>query len=226
MGGVQSDHPAPDPLTTLRGMAADAEVFVFDLDGVVRDFDLATTREVTARIGLTSEEFFTIAFHETRLGAVIVGAITFAQWRSSICGGLVEHGIDAEDARRAVDAWIADRGTPIRPTVALIEELQRAGKRVFLFTNGTDNIPAELHQIGLGHLAGVALNSADFGVAKPDPGAYAAAHAAVERHLERPVTRSAVVFTDDRLPNVEAAERFGWRAVHFRGVVNPGLRSS
>lgn len=214
-----------DPLATIRDLARDAEAVVFDLDGVVRDFDLAATQELTARIGLTAEEFFSLAFHESRLGAVIVGEITFAQWRASIREGLITGGIAADLAQQTVDGWVADRGTPIRETVELIEDLQGTHRSVFLFTNGTDNVPAELRQIGLGHLADVVLNSADFGVAKPHPGAYAAAHAEVERRLGRPIGRPAVVFTDDRLTNVTAATEFGWRAVHFRGVLNSGLRS-
>lgn len=204
-----------DPLSAISELARECEVVVFDLDGVVRDFDLASTRELTAQIGLTAEEFFTIAFDDSRLGSVICGATTFAQWRTSVHAGLVAGGVETEAAQQVVDRWVADRGTPIPATVALMEELETRGVRVFLFTNGTDNVPAELRQIGLGHLTEVVLNSADFGVAKPDPASYAAAHAELERRLGRPVARAAVLFTDDRLDNVRAALDFGWRAVHY-----------
>jgi putative hydrolase of the HAD superfamily len=66
------------------------------------------------------------------------------------------------------------------------------------------------------------LNSADFGVAKPDPMAgagalrrNAAAHGAIEADVGRPLPRSDVWFTDDRDDNVAAAREFGWDAELF-----------
>ncbi|HEU5143907.1 MAG TPA: HAD family hydrolase, partial [Dermatophilaceae bacterium] len=89
------------------------------------------------------------------------------------------------------------------------------GERTFVFTNGTDLIPAELRLLGLDHLFDDVLNSAVFGVAKPDPAAYAAAHASIEEHLGQAVARDRVWFTDDRADNVEAAREFGWTAEQF-----------
>ena len=68
------------------------------------------------------------------------------------------------------------------------------------------------------HLVDVVLNSAVFGVAKPDQEAYAAAHAAIELRHGAPVAREHVLFTDDRPENVTAAREFGWQAVHFDGA--------
>ncbi|WP_374970737.1 hypothetical protein [Terrabacter sp. BE26] len=59
------------------------------------------------------------------------------------------------------------------------------------------------------------LNSADFGVAKPDVRAYAAAHAAIEVDLRRGLGRGEIWFTDDRAENVAAASEFGWQAQLF-----------
>jgi putative hydrolase of the HAD superfamily len=93
--------------------------------------------------------------------------------------------------------------------------LRASGARTFVFTNGTDTIPAELRLLGLDHLFDGLLNSAVFGVAKPDPAAYAAAHASIEAHLGEPVERHRVWFSDDRIANVEAGRDFGWDAVLF-----------
>lgn len=99
---------------------------------------------------------------------------------------LVAHGESSEAASTAVEHWVADRGTPVPATLAVMDDLGASGIPVFVFTNGTDNIPAELHQIGLGHLVDVALR------ARPGPGA-----------LRRP----------DR--EHRGSTRFGWQAVHF-----------
>jgi putative hydrolase of the HAD superfamily len=59
------------------------------------------------------------------------------------------------------------------------------------------------------------INSAELGVAKPDPRAYAAAHRVVEAGVGREVARREVWFTDDREENVAAARDFGWDAELF-----------
>ena len=69
--------------------------------------------------------------------------------------------------------------------------------------------------LGLDRLFDGVLNSADFGVAKPDPQAFAAAHRAIEADLGRVVARGDVWFTDDRGDNVAAAREFGWDAELF-----------
>ena len=69
--------------------------------------------------------------------------------------------------------------------------------------------------LGITRLFDGVLNSADFGVAKPDPLAYAAAHRAIERDLGCELPRDEVWFTDDREDNVAAAREFGWDAEVF-----------
>jgi Predicted hydrolase (HAD superfamily) len=84
-----------------------------------------------------------------------------------------------------------------------------------VFTNGTDYVPEEIELLGLTPLFDRILNSADFGIAKPDPQAFAAAHRVIEADLGHPIARSDVWFTDDRPDNVEAAREFGWDAELF-----------
>ncbi|WP_162802288.1 HAD family hydrolase [Ornithinimicrobium murale] len=208
--------PTPDaPHATIRRLAQDCAVVVFDLDGVVREFAPSNSASVAAGLGMSPQEFLDLALAPELLRPVVTGRTTFRQWCDQIASALVERGARSDLARESVQHWIADRGAPVAETVELMAELEKDGRQVFLFTNGTDNIPTELPQIGLGHLVDVALNSAVFGVAKPDQEAYAAAHAAIEVHLGRSVAREQVLFTDDLAVNVTAARKFGWQAVHF-----------
>ena len=69
--------------------------------------------------------------------------------------------------------------------------------------------------LGIARLFDGLLNTTDFGVAKPDPMAYAAAHRAIEADLGRVVARAEVWFTDDLEDNVAAAREFGWDAELF-----------
>ncbi|WP_256839362.1 HAD family hydrolase [Ornithinimicrobium faecis] len=208
-------HAEESVHAVIRRRAAASAAVVFDLDGVVREFGPATTQTVAAEVGLEPQEFLALAFAEDLLEPVITGRRTFAAWCGLIRDELVARGAAAATAEGAVRSWVADRGTPVAETAALMAELQASGTAVFVFTNGSDNIPAELRQIGLGHLVDVVLNSAVLGFRKPHPEAYAAAHAALETHLRRSIDRPDVLFTDDRISNVEGAARFGWQAVHF-----------
>lgn len=189
---------------------------VFDLDGVVRDFAQGSpVAEIEAELGLVEGGFFEVAFGADYLGEVVTGRMTFQRWMASIGELLVERGAEPAAARAAVQRWVAHRGTPVTETVSLIAELQVTGRDCFLFTNGTDNVPAELRQLGLQHLLDGLLNTSDLGVAKPEPAAFAAANDRIERQLGRRVEPEEVGFTDDRADNVAAAAAYGWQAVLF-----------
>jgi putative hydrolase of the HAD superfamily len=122
---------------------------------------------------------------------------------------------EPERVREHMEAWRSHRGTAVDETVERLEALRSDGHRTYVFTNGTDYVPTELVLLGLDRLFDGVLNSADFGVAKPDPQAYAAAHRAIEADLGRVVARGDVWFTDDRGDNVAAAREFGWDAELF-----------
>ncbi|MDQ3357615.1 MAG: haloacid dehalogenase [Actinomycetota bacterium] len=200
----------------VRRGTRDCSVVVFDLDDVVRDFaEGSPTPGIEADLGLPTGGFAAVAFATEHLHPAVTGQVTFARWMDGILTRLVDDGAEPEAARRAMDSWVAHRGTPIAETVDLICELEGQGRHCFLFTNGTDNVPAELRQIGLDHLLDGLLNSAELGVAKPDPEAFAAAHSRIEESLGMRVDRADVGFTDDREPNVAGAAAYGWQAVLF-----------
>lgn len=193
-----------------------AAVHVFDLDGVVRDFGAEpVVSSLEAELGLAPGAWAATAFQPDSLRRVTTGRITFAQWSAEIGDGLEGQGADPAAVPAAVQRWAAYRGTPVRPTLDWIEQLRGEGAPVYLFTNGTDAIPAELAKIGLSELIPVVINSAILGVAKPDRDAYAAAHRHIESSLGRTIDPGDVGFIDDRVANVEGARDFGWRATHF-----------
>jgi putative hydrolase of the HAD superfamily len=193
------------------------DAHVFDLDGVVREFDSADAAPaIEAALGLSPGHLAAVAFREDLVGPTVLGRRSFDEWYELVRAELVAGGAGAEAVAEHLPAWRAHRGTPVPATVATIEALRSAGAPVFAFTNGTDTITAELEGLGLDHLFDAVLNSAVLGVAKPDPAAYARAHAAVEETLGRVVARERVWFTDDRDANVAAAHEFGWTAELFR----------
>ena len=194
----------------------DHAAYVFDLDGVVRDFapgDAAPAIEEA--LGLPAGHVTVTAFRSELLLPVITGRRSFEQWYADICGALEEAVPEPARVREHMNRWREHRGSVIDETVERLEVLRACGHRTYVFTNGTDYVPRELELLGIGRLFDALLNSADFGVAKPDPKAYAAAHRAIEADLGRVVDFGEVWFTDDRDENVAAAREFGWDAVLF-----------
>jgi putative hydrolase of the HAD superfamily len=212
---LSNGEPAVGPGSWLatRELAARCRVMVFDLDGVIRRFDERRMADRLAELGVDHAQFAAIAFG-VHGDLVVTGDISFGEWRERIAEGLVGLGHSRTAAVEATARWVADRGEPIPQTVSLIRQLRAGGTPCFIFTNGTDLIPAELEQLGLSDVADAVINSAQLRVAKPRARAFAEAHQTIEQHLRRSVRRDEVGFVDDRLGNVLAAQEFGWQATH------------
>lgn len=190
--------------------------YVFDLDGVVRDFAPGDpSAAIEAALSLPSGHVAATAFHADLLLPTVTGRQTYDDWYAAICAALEDATADPGQVRHHMERWRSNRGTAIDETVERLEALRSAGHRTYVFTNGTDQVPAELELLGLRRLFDGILNTSDFGVAKPDPLAYAAAHRAIERDLGRELPHDEVWFTDDLAVNVEAAREFGWDAEVF-----------
>jgi putative hydrolase of the HAD superfamily len=201
--------------------ADEPAAYVFDLDGVVREFH-ADSREalIETSLGLPAGALMQVAFRPDLVEPTITGRQTFEQWYGAICLALEAVVPEPARVREHMELWRAHRGTPIDETVERIRALRGNGHRTYVFTNGTDLVPQELELLGLTDLFDRVLNSADFGVAKPDRRAFEAAHQAIEAELG-PLDPAAVWFTDDRMDNVAAAAEFGWQALLFEPASLP-----
>jgi putative hydrolase of the HAD superfamily len=195
----------------------DHTAYVFDLDGVVRDFAPGDANPaIEAALGLPAGHVAATAFRSELLLPTITGRRSFDDWYAAICAALEEVVPEPARVREHMAGWREHRGSVIDETVERLEVLRSGGHRTYVFTNGTDYVPQEMELLGITRLFDGLLNSAVFGVVKPDPLAYAAAHGAIEADLGRVVARDAVWFTDDRDENVAAAREFGWDAELFR----------
>ena len=202
-----------------------AGVAVLDLDGVLRGFNgsgwQARHEDV---LGLAVGGLPELAFSLPESSEMVIGRSTHAAWMTAFGAHLSGLGHDAGTVEDLLAEWRADHGTPLEPTVALVDELLAAGTPTFVFTNGTDRVPEELEAIGLARFVPLLINTHHLGWAKPAPEAYAAAHAEIERRLGRRVGTAEVHFTDDRPANVDAARRFGWQARVF--TLPPGTTTT
>jgi HAD superfamily hydrolase (TIGR01509 family) len=168
---------------------------LFDLDGVLRHFDPATTGRVEALHGLEPGRLERTAFSPELLRAVTVGELSNEQWVARI-GELVGSHV-------AASAWRNQHATVDADVLAVARELRDAGVHVSLFSNATDGLCEELAGSPLMEVVEWVFNSADLGRAKPDRAAYEAVLQALG------ADPAAVLFVDDRLVNVEGARSAG-----------------
>lgn len=120
-------------------------------------------------------------------------------------------GLDGAEVQAVVDAAPTSL-TPLPGTVALIERLKQAGRRLHFLSNMP--LPFAEHLERTHHFMAWfdgGVFSSRVKVNKPD--------AAIFDHAIRQfgVPAGEVLFIDDHGPNVEAAQALGWQAVQFVG---------
>ncbi len=119
---------------------------------------------------------------------------------------------DPATATAAVKAWSASPGV-VEPAALGVLQKARAVAALGLVTNATSRLADDLSRLALADAFDFIVNSADIGCAKPSACFYE--HAARRCGCDR----DEVLFVDDRLENVDAATRFGFRGHHFRDPV-------
>lgn len=119
-------------------------------------------------------------------------------------------GLREDEVQQVVDG--APRAlTPLPATVALLQRLHAAGRRLYYLSNMPAPMARHLqaHHAFLGLFAD-GLFSSDVGHNKPEPAIYEAA----AQRFGHPVHE--LVFLDDHAPNIEAARALGWHGRVFR----------
>lgn len=180
---------------------------LIDLDGVLRQWDPSVVNEAERRAGLPAGTIARTAFldHDLLYRAV-TGAIDDATWRSTIADGIEKtHG---SVGRQAVEEWSMPAGRVDGDVLCILRE-QRSVRPVGLLTNATTRLRQDLERLGLSDEFDAVVNSADYGVAKPDPRIFAIA----ADQLETPL--GDLLFVDDTRVNVEAAAALGVSVHHF-----------
>jgi HAD superfamily hydrolase (TIGR01509 family) len=185
------------------------KAIVFDLNGVIRDWDVDEESVVEARHGLPTGSIGIAAMTGPSFADVTTGVISDEQWREVVAAELVEQ--FGDPAFVAVAEWSRLRGSVRRDVLDYAHEL-RAYFTVALLTNASSRLAKDLHQLELSESFDYVFNSAQIGVAKPNAEAYA--HVSRELGLEP----REWLFIDDSLENVHGAEVVGIRAHHFHGL--------
>lgn len=177
---------------------------LFDLDGVLRHFDADQISKIEIGHGLNRGSISKSAFQPQLLARVTTGQISRASWVEAV-------GADIGNVQ-AARAWGALRSVPDEQMLCLVDLLRAQGKIAAILTNGTDTIPEELAEQGIGRHFDRVFNSADIGAAKPDRRAFQ--HVLDELDFEA----SEVFFTDDSLGKLSGAKELGMPTHHFQNL--------
>lgn len=147
------------------------------------------------------------AIHQSELWVQAqLGRITEKAYWNGVAEMLRMHREDIPELRR--DYFSGDRLN--HRLVALIRELRASGYATALLTNHDLQLEAQLCELGLDNLFDHVLISAKTGVMKPDPTAYRMALRALN------VAPEQVVFVDDSLSNIRAAQPLGIHTILYR----------
>ena len=182
---------------------------VFDLDGVIRDWDIADQSIVEARHGLPVGSIKEAAMTGSSIADVTTGVISDEQWREGIATDLAQLFGDA--ALIAVAEWSEQRGMVKHDVLDYAQEL-RCNFTVALLTNNSSRLAQDLQLLELTECFDFVFNSAQIGYAKPSADVYAY----VSRQLG--LNPQEWLFIDDSLVNVQGAESIGIRAHHFSSL--------
>lgn len=183
----------PDALTAV----------IFDLDGVIRDWNDDAMYDLEAAFGIEPGAILAVGFG-TELGpAATTGRITYREWMDEIRRRILDeygHGVTG-----ALDEWEANVGMVDTEMLAVLRAVRRHCTAAVL-SNGTTRLRRDLHALDLIDEFDVIFNTAEIGIAKPDP--------AVFHHVlgELGARTGQVVFIDDLAENVEGARAAGLRA--------------
>lgn len=184
-------------------------VLVLDCDGVVVKGHAEGGRwdkHLMRDLGLDTQKLQTLFFQPhwkaISLGEVPMMEVLAHVWPQLGC---------AETPETFVDYWFANDATLNDDVLAQVEAWRDAGGKAYLGTVQEHNRAAYLWDtLGLSRHFDAIHYSAALGAWKPDAAFYERLHA------QLPVTSPGeVIFLDDVLRNVEAANAFGWRAHHF-----------
>ena len=176
---------------------------IFDLDGVIRDWNDEAMYDLEAAFGLPPGIILSIGFGSDLGPAATTGRITFREWMDEIRRRVVA--LHGESVIGALDEWEANIGTVDTEMLAVLRSVRRHCTAAVL-SNGTTRLRRDLHALDLIDEFDVIYNTAEMGVAKPDPAAFERVLADLE------LTAADAVFIDDLAVNVEGARSVGLRA--------------
>jgi putative hydrolase of the HAD superfamily len=179
------------------------DVVIFDLDGVIRDWNDDEMADVESAFGLEPGTILGIGFGPELGPAATTGAMTYREWMDAIRERVVtSHG---NGVLGALDEWEANVGRVDTEMLQVLRSVRQHCTAAVL-SNGTTRLRRDLYALDLHDEFDVIFNTAELGVAKPDPKVFRMVLG------ELGATADRALFIDDLLENVEGARSVGLRA--------------
>lgn len=171
-------------------------VVVFDLDGVFRQWNDDQLDDVEQSFGLPPRTILDVAFSPELGPLAVTGRLTFPEWMTEVRKRIIsEHG---NDVAGAIDEWEANVGRVDTDMLAMLRQV-RARTPAAMLSNGTTRLRRDLHVLDLLDEFDHVFNTAELGIAKPDPDVFRLVCASLAVEPER------ALFIDDLQENVDGA---------------------
>lgn len=194
----------PDDDAPNRNPPSDSPpVVVFDLDGVIRQWNDDQLDEVEAAFGLEPRTIIRVAFSDELGPAAITGRLTHPEWMAEVRSRVIaDHG---PDVTGALDEWELNVGRVDTDMLQLLRSV-RSRTTVALLSNGTTRLRRDLHVLDLLDEFDAVFNTAELGIAKPEPEVFRIVCSTLG------VDPSSALFVDDLAENVKGARIAGMSA--------------
>ena len=183
-------------------------VVIFDLDGVIRDWNDEDLGLMESSFGLEPGEILATAFDGDLGHAAVTGALTYREWMDEIRERVI--GAHGPHVAGALDEWEANVGHVDTEMLEVLRAVRRHCPAAVL-SNGTTRLRRDLHALDLHDEFDTIFNTAELSVAKPDPAVF---RLVLDRLGAAP---EATLFIDDLAPNVDAARGVGLTAHQHTG---------
>ena len=187
---------------------ASVDAVVFDLDGVIRHWNDDELDRTARQHGVPPGAILEVAFSAPLGRAAITGRLTYREWMDRIRAEIL--GVHGPGAEPALAQWEQNVGVVDAEMVELLRII-RPQVPVALLSNGTTRLRRDLHVLGLTDEFDVIFNTAEIGVAKPDPAVFEQVLGALGTDARR------TAFVDDLATNVAGAGDVGLVGHLFRG---------
>lgn len=180
---------------------------VFDLGKVLVDFDYSiAARALASRGRVAADEVKRLIDQSPLLVTYETGQLATEKFYNHVCEATGFCG-DLEEFGRL----FGDIFTPIEPMIGLHADLRKSGVPTYIFSNTNELAVAHIRRTFpfFSNFDGY-IYSFEERAMKPDERIYAA----VERRTG--ASGLEILYIDDRLENVEAGTRRGWRTIHHQ----------
>ena len=191
-------------------MKASIRFILSDLDGVIRHFPAERDESIERKFNLPPGTLAAAAFEKGILLPAVTGLNSDEAWRDAIVRSLQKR-FSHDIARVAVQEWSAFPGEVDWHYLQWLR-LEFVEIPICILTNGTSRLLRDLDYLGLQGEFFRIFNSSEIGYCKPD--------ARIYQHVikELDCQPDEILYIDDSLSHVQAAQGLRMRALHYRSL--------